>query len=766
MSGYAWLCLGGVFTMVRPLHQPDQPGRNTPRRRIASYALARVSHLPLTVRLLPVLVALGALLIPAVASLTGLTARLSGSVAQAAGISASSPSPAPLLPGEARWNGSPSYLFGTNDAYDWAGSAGFDSQPGIQAQVKAAHIPLIRAWFPQYPNFGSSGTQFTDAHQLAIAQAVKNSGAACMANLPQPNSVAYDLHLVSLLAPYCHYFEVMNEPDYSGMNPVSVANYLSFWNTFVPQARALQPNASFGGPALATEFGLSSSTYMQQVLQGMQASGVVPDFVTFHWYMCGAVAQSACLGDVAQWAPTEGKSIAGWLSSYFPGHHVALGITEWNQSPAPGGAMNSDAFMSQFMKAALAGLEANPYLSFATQYDLASYACYGSCDLFNTLGGIGSAPTGAARPEFTVLANEIAREQNGGVSSPPPAPTGASTQPPAPTTTTTTTTQPTTSGVPAYAHVITIMEENHSYSDVIGSSNAPYINGTLLPSGALATNFTSEVASSLPNYLALVGGSTLGLTNNCQPGPGCQSSGASIASNALAAGKTWRAYEENMTANCQNVVDGGTGGLYTIHHNPFPFYTGLASSCATNDVPYTKLASDLQSPASLPAYVFISPSLNDDMHNGTVQQGDTWLSQQIPAIQSSPACKQSRCLIAITWDEGTYVNGVAGSQRIATILLGPGVQPGARDATAYNHYSLLHTTEVALGLPTMTSNDAGAALMTGMFTSSGGTPTSTPTSTPSPTASPTTPPTTSGTTSRTPSGTPADSPPSPPTSGS
>src|SRR2546429_6741905 len=69
-------------------------------------------------------------------------------------------------------------------------------------------------------------------------------------------------------------------------------------------------------------------------------------------------------------------------------------------------------------------------------------------------------------------------------------------------------------GVPAYDHVFVIVMENHSYGQIIGSSSAPYVNG-LLSSGALATNYSAVSHPSLPNYLALTGGSTYGVTSDC-----------------------------------------------------------------------------------------------------------------------------------------------------------------------------------------------------------------------------------------------------------
>src|SRR5207247_11454861 len=104
---------------------------------------------------------------------------------------------------------------------------------------------------------------------------------------------------------------------------------------------------------------------------------------------------------------------------------------------------------------------------------------------------------------------------------------------------------------------------------------------------------------------------------------------------------------------------------------------------------------------------FIPPNMCSDMHDCAVGTGDTWLSQHVPAILGSPAFKTQRSLLAITWDED---DSSAGNQ-VPLILLGTGVVAGLSTSAAYSHYSLLHTIEAARGVGTLTSNDAGAALM-------------------------------------------------------
>ena len=70
------------------------------------------------------------------------------------------------------------------------------------------------------------------------------------------------------------------------------------------------------------------------------------------------------------------------------------------------------------------------------------------------------------------------------------------------------------SSVPA--HIVVVIDENHSYSEIIGSSDAPYIN-SLATEGALFTQSFAVAHPSQPNYLALFSGSTHGITNDSCP---------------------------------------------------------------------------------------------------------------------------------------------------------------------------------------------------------------------------------------------------------
>ena len=155
-----------------------------------------------------------------------------------------------------------------------------------------------------------------------------------------------------------------------------------------------------------------------------------------------------------------------------------------------------------------------------------------------------------------------------------------------------------------------------------------------------------------------------------------------------------------MPANCHK----GNSGHYAVRHNPPPYFTGLRG-CATSDVPYGQLASDL-SGGNLPAFSFVTPNLIDDMHNSSVPVGDRWLAANLPTILTSPEYASGSTAVFITWDEGEggtatkcATNTTDVGCHVATIVISPSTKPGTRSAKLFNHYSLLRTAEQLLGLP-------------------------------------------------------------------
>jgi phosphatidylinositol-3-phosphatase len=262
--------------------------------------------------------------------------------------------------------------------------------------------------------------------------------------------------------------------------------------------------------------------------------------------------------------------------------------------------------------------------------------------------------------------------------------------------------------VPAFDHIFIVIMENHGYDEIIGSADASYINELAAKYG-VATNYVSVAHPSLPNYLALTGGSTFGLTTDCTD---CfQQAPNLVVDRVVPSGRTWRGYMESLPS------PGFVGDSYPYmqKHDPFIYYDDLRTDAAqlANVVPYTQLATDLASTATTPAFGWITPNMLDDMHDGTIAQGDTWLSQQIPALLASPAWTERDSLLVITWDEDDNAPG----NQVATIVIADQVPAGFKSAVAYTHYSLLRTVEVAWGLEPLTTNDAQAAVMSDFFTS-------------------------------------------------
>jgi hypothetical protein len=252
-----------------------------------------------------------------------------------------------------------------------------------------------------------------------------------------------------------------------------------------------------------------------------------------------------------------------------------------------------------------------------------------------------------------------------------------------------------------YKHVIWIWMENKSYGSIIGSSQSPYVN-TLSKDCGLATNYHNVTHPSLPNYIAATSGLAYsGLSQflpDCSPSSSCDTSARSI----FGQGESWKSYEESMPSAC----DHSNSGNYAVRHNPAVYYTAL-HSCSSNDESYSHLASDL-SHNRLPAFSLITPNLIDDSHNGTVTQGDTWLSHNLPTILNSSEYKGGSTVIFITWDEGENGGYVSGERcanntsdiscKIPILVISPSTKVGGRSGTLFNHYSLLGTAEQLLHL--------------------------------------------------------------------
>lgn len=256
------------------------------------------------------------------------------------------------------------------------------------------------------------------------------------------------------------------------------------------------------------------------------------------------------------------------------------------------------------------------------------------------------------------------------------------------------------------SHIAVIVLENREFDEVIGNPSAPFLNG-LARRGALATRYFAIAHPSLPNYLAMLGGSTFGVRGNCVD---CSARGSNLAQQLSRAGLFWRAYMEGLPHRC---YPGDATGVYVKRHNPFMYFPSIAANrrrCA-NVVPATQLDADLRRRA-LPAVSWIVPGLCHGAHDCGIGAADAYLARLVPRLAGELG---PRGFLAVTFDEGTTdagCCGVAHGGRVATILKGARVRHGVRLRRQFTHYSLLATIEDAFRLPRLRHARSARSLRT------------------------------------------------------
>ena len=251
-------------------------------------------------------------------------------------------------------------------------------------------------------------------------------------------------------------------------------------------------------------------------------------------------------------------------------------------------------------------------------------------------------------------------------------------------------------------HIVMVMEENTSYVDVVRNSAWPNLN-SLIANGALATNYYADSHPSIGNYFMLTTGQLLTTNDNSTVVWNVDN----IARRMLAANIPFRIYAEGIS---QGYLGGDTG-LYLIRHNPFAMLSDIASNPAVANQtiwPFTQFATDLAN-GTLPEFSFIVPDVNDDAHNGTPQQADSWLQTNvvIPVSNSPAFAPGGDGLLIVDFDEAAPSDTTHGGGHVVCVFWGPVAKTGytQTSSTLYQHESTLHTLMDELGLP----NPPGAA---------------------------------------------------------
>ncbi len=275
-----------------------------------------------------------------------------------------------------------------------------------------------------------------------------------------------------------------------------------------------------------------------------------------------------------------------------------------------------------------------------------------------------------------------------------------------------------------FQYIVTILMENNGLCDVTpslvsgcGSLSipSPYLT-TLAQTYGFNTHYTGISHPSEPNYIALFGGSTLGISSdgNC-----CfQLNAPNLVDRLEAAGLTWKAFAEDASGS-------GTCSFMPPRegdHYPFIDFSDMKTSARCANMLTTTSPLDPEfvgalNGATLPNYVWLTPNDTDNMHSSSVGVGGAYLATLVPLILSSRMFTTQKAALFIVFDEGSDVcpTGNSSSDCVVAEWAGPAVKKAYSSSTSYNHYSYLSTLEAAWNLPSLTSNDASATSMTEFF---------------------------------------------------
>jgi hypothetical protein len=257
--------------------------------------------------------------------------------------------------------------------------------------------------------------------------------------------------------------------------------------------------------------------------------------------------------------------------------------------------------------------------------------------------------------------------------------------------------------LPRFDHVLVVVLENKDQSSVLGNAEAPNFN-RFARRYTVLSNYGGIAHPSLPNYLALVSGSTHGIRTDCTT---CLVSGRNLADTLERAQLTWKVYAEGIP---RPGWTGGFSGRYAKKHVPFLYFRDIVSKPARlkRVVPLRQFSRDLAA-AYLPSFSLIVPDLCHDMHDCSIETGDAWLGGFLKPLLRSPQLANS--VIFVVTDEPSDSNPAA---PVPALALGPLVKTRSRFSARTSHYGLLRTIEDSWALPRL-GRSAQARPITGIW---------------------------------------------------
>lgn len=283
-------------------------------------------------------------------------------------------------------------------------------------------------------------------------------------------------------------------------------------------------------------------------------------------------------------------------------------------------------------------------------------------------------------------------------------------------------------------HIMVILMENHGAGAIIGNSSAPFQN-SLTSSYITLTNWTGVDHPSAPNYVALGAAFDNGSTGagDCSPsiGSSCDYPGNNLGNQMFAADIPTAWFAEDLSGNGCSISNSESGNN-DVNHEPWAYldmWQQTPGACAEAGLTTTspndpQVISALDS-ASPPDFVWVTPNLTDDTHNGTVSQGDTYLKNLVTAVQGTSWYADGGTIV-ITYDEDEGETNPPGYCTSPVVLPAVGATciptfiVSAKDAnvgavsTPGDHYGLVRSLEECYALPLL--NNAAAVNASGQAT--------------------------------------------------
>lgn len=263
--------------------------------------------------------------------------------------------------------------------------------------------------------------------------------------------------------------------------------------------------------------------------------------------------------------------------------------------------------------------------------------------------------------------------------------------------------------LPRPDHIVIVIEENHSFGQIIGESKAPYINDSLAKDGAVLAKFFAHHHPSQPNYFVLFSGDRQQIFNDDCIENSPQITNHSLGGQLIMSGRTFIGYAEGLpevgSKKCK-------AGKYARKHAPWISFADISPDLSR---PFTDFPTDFD---KLPTLAMVIPNLDNDMHDGIFgvrrKKGDKWLRNNLNSYVEW--AKTHNSLLIVTWDEDDKTiwfpkeTTKPEANHIAAIFVGEMVKPGFTSNKQYTHLGLLRTLQEMYGLPPLAGSQNASVI--------------------------------------------------------